>query len=191
MRKFFHSKFLVKIILVLPFLIMVPSFSFAVITSNDEISSKYEIVGVISDNVVVLKDKNTGTSLTRREGELLSQELKISKINADSVILTDSSGLGQKFVLLFDKFGTSAKAREENSRNMAKSSAPSYYESGKGGPSSSKDGSNSNDSSKSSSSSVSELSQETLDLLDKFYEDPDSFSPEQIKDLERRLIDGL
>ena len=215
--------------LILSFMFLFSSYSFALITSSDDISSRYEIVGIISDNVVVLKDKQTGSSLTRRLGEPLSQELKISKIDSKSITLT-SSIMGENFILNFDKFGStvaspSSTPAPSSNPNTSVATAPSY----KSNTSPSmQQGSNpnqnpnlnptsnisdellpeslgstsisSNQAAASSSSeqasmdsvpAVSELSSETLDLLDKFYEDPDSFSSEQIKDLEKRLLEGI
>lgn len=217
--------------LILSFVFLFSSYSFALITSSDDISSRYEIVGIISDNVVVLKDKQTGSSLTRRLGEPLSQELKISKIDSKSITLT-SSIMGENFILNFDKFGStvaspSSTPAPSSNPNTSVASGPTYKPNAslsmQQGPNSnpnlnpnSNPSSNisdellpetlgstsisSNQAAASSSSeqasadsvpAVSELSSETLDLLDKFYEDPDSFSSEQIKDLEKRLLEGI
>ena len=204
--------------LILIFGLLYSTLSFALITSSDDVASRYELVGIISSNVVVLKDKQTGSSLTRRLGEPLSQELKISKIDSNSITLT-SSAIGEDFVLTFDKFGTtvatntpaptkvpatptikttptktpvqtpkSSPANELStdklsSANIVSSQPPVDTNSNLPPPSV-------ETAAAEEVPTVSELSPETLDMLDKFYEDPDSFSTEQIKELEKRLLEG-
>ena len=214
--------------LILVVSILYSSLSYALITSSDDVASRYELVGIISSNVVVLKDKQTGSSLTRRLGEPLSQELKISKIGTNSITLT-SSAIGEDFTLTFDKFGSTvatntpapAPARSATATVPTKSQTPGYsktpsaYTSTTALPDKLGSANIANSelpSAPTASSattptpvpepgpevaaseevpSVSELSPETLNMLDRFYEDPDSFSPEQIKDLEKRLLEGI
>ncbi len=220
--------------LILVVSILYSSLSYALITSSDDVASRYELVGIISSNVVVLKDKQTGSSLTRRLGEPLSQELKISKIGTSSITLT-SSAIGEDFTLTFDKFGSTvatntpapapAPARvatatvPDTSKTPGYSKNPSSHTSSSALPDTLGSANIANSElppvpaptpTTSSSAtptpvpgpgpevaaseevpSVSELSPETLNMLDKFYEDPDSFSPEQIKDLEKRLLEGI
>ena len=192
--------------------------SFALITSSDDVASRYELVGIISSNVVVLKDKQTGSSLTRRLGEPLSQELKISKIDSNSITLT-SVAIGEDFVLTFDKFGTTvatntpapAKVPVAPVANTVPTKTPVQPVKTSPANELSTDKLSSTNIASSQPASdpntnlpppavetaeaeevptVSELSPETLDMLDKFYEDPDSFSTEQIKELEKRLLEG-